>query len=169
MKKENVACPEAKGKLTVYDVSSSWSESLQTELKNTEQKSEDKHVFKIPLTALGPGLEKKTTQAQRMFMRLNVLDLFTTPLRLCQPQLSLFRSQTAALGSGWGFLKQSTSFTPETSFPVHSPGGARCLTALFLQRGAGVIILFSVSEHKGAPRCHSTVPSCWWLNLSDVE
>lgn len=36
-----------------------------------------------------------------MFMRLNVLDLFTTPLRLCQPQLSLFRrSQTAALGSG---------------------------------------------------------------------
>lgn len=102
MKKENVACPEAKGKLTVYDVSSSWSESLQTELKNTEQKSEDKHVFKIPLTALGPGLEKKTTQVQRMFMRLNVLDLFTTPLHLCQPQLSLFGSQTAALGSGGG-------------------------------------------------------------------
>lgn len=41
-------------------------------------------------------------------MRLNVLDLFTTPLRLCQPQLSLFRrSRTAALGSGGDFRSKA--------------------------------------------------------------
>lgn len=40
-------------------VSSCWSESLQAELKNTEQKSQHKHVLKTPLTALGPGLERK--------------------------------------------------------------------------------------------------------------
>lgn len=52
-------CPEAKRKLTVHYVSSSWSESVQTELKNIKQKSQHKQVLKIPLTALGAGLEKK--------------------------------------------------------------------------------------------------------------
>lgn len=92
-------------------------------------------------------------------MRLNVLDLFTTPLRLCQPQLSLFRrSRTAALGGGGGgFLKQSTSFTLETSFPVHSIGGTRCLNSPFLQRDAGMIISTQYQSKKVPQPRHGAI------------
>lgn len=140
MKRENTECPEAKHKLTVRYLSSSRSESLQTQLKNIKQKSQCKQVLKIPLTALGPGLEKKTTQVQRMFMRLNVLDLFTAPLRLCRLSSPCSGGVERLLWAWWGISEAKHIFYSENFLPWSFSRRDQVSNSPFLQSDTGMII-----------------------------
>lgn len=167
VKRENAECPEAERKLMVRYVSSSWSKSLQTELKSIRQKSQHKQVLRIPLTAFGSGLEKKTTQVQRMFMRLNVLDLFTTPLRLCQPLLCLFRrSQTTALDMR-GIAEAKHILYSRNILPCSFSRRDQVSNSPFLWCDADMII-YSLYQSKKVPS-QSTEPTCWGLSPSYVK